>query len=228
MKTGLLERIQALGHWRVVVRPLVPLADTMNFSECFEVVDRNRVALRGWDFPHISRRQDDQGGNSRGEGYVENWCDWQGFHEFWRMYKSGQFLSYSVVHDDSEDDLKLGKPRWLNAVDAVYTVSEFVEFSHRLTNTSLYRDGYEIDISLRNTAGRRLYAGRGRIPFLDEQGSSMETIKMVRRVDPDKIRQGAIATSLSILLDLFDAFGWNPDPSQIRNDQEAFYRREFR
>jgi hypothetical protein len=31
-----------------------------------------------------------------------------------------------------------------------------------------------------------------------------------------------------VLLEVFDAFGWNPNPDQIRADQEALYRREFR
>jgi hypothetical protein len=180
------------------------------------------------DFPHISRRQDDQGGSERGENYFENWCDWQAFAELWRMYRSGQFLSYNAVHGDAEVDPAQSSIRWLNVVDAIYTVSEFVEFAHRLAATGLYRDGYQLDISLRNTGGRRLNAGRGRIPFWDEQSSNADTIKIERQVDPDAMEAGAITTSLSVLIELFDAFGWNPDPNQIRTDQEAFYRREFR
>lgn len=228
MKTGLLERIQALGHWRVVFRPLVPLADRLTFRQCMDTVEQNRVSLRGWDFPHISHRQDDQGGSERGESYYENWCDWSPFIEFWRMYRSGQFLSYNVVHGDAEVDRVQGLGRSLDVVDTIYTISEFVEFAHRLTATGLYRDGYLLDISLRNTDGRRLDAGRGRMPFLDSRTSNACTIQIERRVDPDAVEAGAIATSLTVLLELFDAFGWNPDPNQIRADQEAFYRREFR
>ena len=66
------------------------------------------------------------------------------------------------------------------------------------------------------------------MPFWDDQSSNADTIQIERRVDPDAIEAGAITTSLSVLLELFDAFGWNPDPNQIRADQEAFYRRELR
>jgi hypothetical protein len=228
MKPGLLERIQTLGHWRVVFRPLVPLSNRLTFRECADAVEQNRVSLRGWDFPHVSHRQDDQGGSERGDGYLENWCDWYLFLEFWRMYRSGQFLSYNAVHGDSEVDLAQGSVRWLNVVDTIYTVSEFVEFAHRLACTGLYRDGYLLDISLRNTDRRRLDAGRGRMPFMDNQSSNADMIQIERRVDLDAVEAGAMETSLSVLIELFDAFGWKPDPNQIRADQEAFYRREFR
>ncbi len=228
MKDGLLERISELGHWRVIFRPLVPLAELLSFRDCADLVERNRVSLRGWDFPHISHRQDDQGGTERGNSYVESWCDWQSFLEFWRMHRSGQFLSYNAVHGDAEAVEDGHGVRWLNVVETIYTVSEFVEFAHRLARAGTYRDGYLLDISLRNTAGRRLNAGRGRMPFWDNQSSNAATIQIERRVDPDAIEAGAIPTSLGVLLELFDAFGWNPDANQIRGDQEAFYRREFR
>lgn len=228
MKDGLLDRIRALGYWRVVYRPLVPLIAPLSYKECHELVDRNRVSLRGWDFPHISRRQDEQGGTERGNDYFEAWCDWQSFLEFWRMHRSGQFLSYNVVHGEI-DRIEAGHDvRSLNVIDAIYSVTEFVEFAHRLARVGTYSDGYHLDISLQNSAGRRLDAGRGRMPFWDDQKSNVPSIRIERRVDPEAIKAGAIFTSLSVLLELFDAFGWNPDEKQILNDQEAFYRRDHR
>jgi hypothetical protein len=228
MKDGLLERIRELGHWRLVVRPLSPLAERLSLRECLELVERNRVSLRGWDFPHISHRQDNEGGTERGREYVESWCDWQWFLEFWRMHRSGQFLAYNVLQGEAEAVENQDGVRWLNVVDTIYTISEFVEFAHRLANVGTYRGGYLLDLSLRNTGGRRLSAGRGRMPFWDDQSTNAETIQIERRVDADAVEAGAISTSLDVLLELFDAFGWNPDRNQIRADQEAFYRREFR
>lgn len=66
------------------------------------------------------------------------------------------------------------------------------------------------------------------MPFWDDQSSNAEMIEIERQVGLESVEAGAIATSLGVLLELFDAFGWNPDPNQIRADQEAFYRREFR
>lgn len=228
MKDGLLERIRRFGHWRVVLRPLVPLADPLTFQKCADTVEQNRVSLRGWDYPHVTRRNDDQGGSGRGENYFESWCDWDLFVEFWRMYRSGQFLSYNVVHGDINSSPERRDIRYLNLVETIYTVSEFVEFAHRLAIRGLYRDGYQLNLSLRNTRGRQLNAGRLRMPFWDDQSSNAEMIEIERQVGLESVEAGAIATSLGVLLELFDAFGWSPDPNQIRADQEAFYRREFR
>ena len=89
MKAGLLDKIQSFGHWRVNLRPITPLDPQLTFQQCLELVRDNAVSIRGWDFPHVSNRQDDEGGWSRGDGFHENWCNWYGFYEFWHMYKSG-------------------------------------------------------------------------------------------------------------------------------------------
>ena len=226
MKDGLLERIEGVGHWRLVLRPLAPLPDPLSFHACRGLVPRARVSIRGWDLPHIGRREDDQGGSERGEDYYENWCDWHTQVEFWRMFRSGQFVSYNALDDDLErragDDV-----RRLNVVGAIYSVTEFVEFAHRLAEVGPYRSGYGLDLSLRNTRGRYLEAGRGRMPFLDFHRVGGENVRIDRRVEPAAIAEGAIATSLSVLLELFDVFGWNPSRNQIRSDQEKFYRRDF-
>ena len=78
MKNGLLEKIQSVGHWRVNFRPLVPLGETLSFQQCSELVREHSVLIRGWDYPHIPKRQDDESGFGSGEGFYEGWCDWWG------------------------------------------------------------------------------------------------------------------------------------------------------
>lgn len=229
MKDGLLERIRSNGHWRVVLRPLFPMKERLSFQQCAAEVERARVSIRGWDYPHISRRQDEQGGEERGADYHENWCDWHTQVEFWRMYRSAQFLSYNALDDDLEDNPgRQGGGRYLNVIGAIYAITEFAEFAHRLAIGGLYSEGLSLVVALKNTRGRFLQAGRGRMPFLNARRTQAETISIERRVDSSMIADGAIPISLSILLELFDNFGWNPDANQIRADQEAFYRREWR
>jgi hypothetical protein len=228
MRDGHIERVRSLGHWRLVLRPIVPLEATLSFHQCQEIVEHNRVSIRGWDFPHFSYRVDAEGGFERGENFFSCWCDWLPFLEFWRMYRSGQFLSYNAVHSDAESFGRPDAVRYLDALATIYTVTEFVEFGQRLANAGIYREGYDIELSLRNTTGRRLSAGRGRMPFWHNQGTIAENLNFTRRVEVGELSAGAIPVASSILIELFDAFGWTPDESQIRADQEAFYRREFR
>ena len=100
------------------------------------------------------------------------------------MYRSGQFLSYNAVHGEAAVSNEQGDVRWFNVIETIYTISEFVEFAHRLAVTGLYRDGYQLDISLRNTRGRRLSAGRGEDALLGRP-------EQQRRHDPDRTPGGS-------------------------------------
>lgn len=229
MKDGLLERIRSFGHWRVNLRPLRPIAEKLSLRQCHDEVDRARVSIRGWDFPHMNGRDDDMGGTERASDYYENWCDWHSQIEFWRMYRSGQFLAYKALHEDTAGPQGLrADARVLDVIDAVYTISEFIEFGHRLSANGLYADGFEAIVSLEGSDNRPLWAGPRRMPFFDALTTRSPSVRVERTIGPADLQDGAIEPALAILLELFDRFGWNPDPHQIRSTQESFYRRDFR
>jgi hypothetical protein len=221
MKNGLLEKIRGMGHWRVNIRPKLPLKDGLSFARCQEVVEQSRVSLRGWDYPHLSRRNDEEGGSERAGDYLEYWCDWHGQVEFWRMYKSGQFVSYSALNDDSEGPHGAGVA--LSVLDAIYTVSEFLEFAGRFIN-HMQIEGVALHMSLIGTRGRQLTVPPMRMPFLDARVTGADAIELARDVSRGDVTN-EIATK--VLLELFDHFGWNPDPAMIQADQEKLYRRQF-
>lgn len=227
MRNGLIEDIRSIGHWRVNIRPLQPLVDNLSFQKCFEEVDRARVSIRGWDYPHINHRQDDTGGNGRGDCYAESWTSWPRQFEFWRMYRSGQFLSYNTLRDDVEQQRGIHGVRVIATRDAIYSITEFIEFTHRLFVNGLYRDGVSIDISLNNTANRQLWAGANRMPFLPARQTGADTINIKKVLSPTDLEGGAVEIALEILMEFFDYFGWNPQRAQIRSDQDNFYRRIF-
>ena len=224
MKAGLLEKIQSIGHWRVNFRPATPLDTQLSFQQCFELVRDNAVSIRGWDYPHLSHRQDDEGGSSRGQGFYENWCDWWGFHEFWHMYKSGQFLSYNALREDTKEE---GRRGTLSILNAIYTMTEFIEFAYRLHKAGPYGEGVGITIELRNTASRILDVGPSRMPFFDRKETGADTISLERKLSAAQIGDDHQAIAIDLVLELFDYFGWNPSREQITADQAKFYRRDF-
>ena len=228
MKEGLLEKIQEFGHWRVNFRPLRELLQPLTLGRCRELVQLSAVSIRGWDFPHISRRNDDSGGSANGDGFVENWTDWSGFFEFWRMYKSGQFLSYIALREDTRPD-EHGNPQVpvLNHVATIYSITEFVEFIHRLHSHGLYEGGAQFSLELRNANKRVLTAGRFRVPFFDRYATGADILKLESRLSPQQCSEGHRDLAAELCLELFDSFGWNPAKSQIEADIDAFYRREW-
>lgn len=229
MKSGLLEAIQEMAYWRVLIRPAIPLDEQLLFKECLEFVNTSKVSVRGWDYPHIEQqRLDGRGGIGRGEDFYESWTDWEGFREFWRMYRSGQFLSYNLLHGEVGMYGQEGGQRIVLSVDTVYSVSEYVEFAQRLAKNVPLKGGYVLTVSLRNAAGYRLSAGSGRMPFLDARVNHCQDLTVSRKISSSEMTKGTVEIANGVLLEIFDYFGWNPDANQIKNDQEAFFRREFR
>lgn len=229
MKEGLLERIRSFAYWRVNLRPLQPLADKLSLRQCLEETDRARVSIRGWDFPHMSSREDQSSGVVRAADYLENWCDWHTQIEFWRMYRSGQFLAYKALYDDVAGPQGMrAEGRVVGIMDAIDTITEFIEFGHRLHTNGLYEHGFEAIISLEGSQDRGLWVGPSRMPFFMPMEAKTPTIRVERVLDPTPLSSGAIDNALSILIEFFEYFGWSPDPNQIRADQEKFYRRDFR
>ena len=75
-------------HWRVVVRPNEFDAERIpSLADCWSTVERSRVALRGWDYPHI-----DHENQAGGEDWIASWIHWGLYIEYWRLFQSGQFV----------------------------------------------------------------------------------------------------------------------------------------
>lgn len=226
MKNGLIDKIKSHTHWRCNIRPMTPLRSELSLGDCQQLVENARVSMRGWDFPHIEHGTTDHGGLSRTETYFENWTDWYTQTEFWRMYKSGQFLAYKLAIEESEPEYKKQGPI-LETVDAIYTIAEFVEFCYRLTGNEVHSAGVHLNVQLNNTSGRQLWAGKGRVPFFVRKQTDAQSISVSGEImqKPDKSEPND--ASIDMLLRFFDHFGWYPDRSQIRAELDNFYSRRF-
>jgi hypothetical protein len=228
MKEGLLDIIRSAGYWRINIRPNRIPAKAMLLGDCRDIVKRASVSIRGWDFPHINLRNDTDGGYSTEDTYFENWTHWNGFNEFWRMYASSQFLSYVALREDTKPS-EHGNPKLpvLNTIGTVYQITETLEFCHRLFENGLYEVGAVLKLSLVNSRGRVLTPGPYRIPFFDQKMSNSERIDLSIDLSADQLHEGYLDAAIELCVRLFDKFGWNPDPTQIKADQERFLRRDF-
>jgi hypothetical protein len=109
-------------HWRVTIRPADYSPELIQtLRSCFDVVEKCKVSLRGWDYPHLSRRPNERG---QGENWVASWSTFMGHVEYWRLYQSGQFLSLFAVREFSEKEfgehlrqITLGHLRHVSGVD---------------------------------------------------------------------------------------------------------------
>jgi hypothetical protein len=231
MMDGLLEKIQAIGYWRVNIRPTVIPVEKLSFADCEGAVDRSRVELRGWDFPHVSRRQDPTHGHARAGEFVENWIDWEVHVEFWRMYRSSQFITYRALWEDLDKDRHNGRQRPADKVlsvgSAIYTFTEVVEFLYRLYQNGHYALGAQVSITLGGAPQRHLWINDpNRMPFSDEKVAGADTIEVVREFDIGSLQSADHGRSLEMVRELFEHFGWDVAASTIVDQQARFLRRQ--
>ena len=225
MKDGLVERIRNYGHWRINFRPLSAPRERLLLGQCRDLVEKTSVSIRGWDFPNISRGNADEGQYSKPADYVENWTDWHGYSEFWRMYPSTQFIAYSVLREDTmPEDYGSPRKRIILFVNVIYYITEVIEFCHRLLNNGLYKDGVRVDISLNNTKGRILSAGHDRMPIYPAKETNAERIQTSKDLAPEQLAEAHREIAINFCVEIFDRFGWNPDATQLQAEQERFYR----
>lgn len=221
---GLLEKIKSVGFVRVVIRPTV-LPESLTIKTAREVVKNASVSLRGWDYPHIASRNDAHGGYEHHAEYAQEWCDWYHHVEFWRMYKSGQFLHYKALREDLSKDGNVPEGRVLAVGSFIYMITEITEFAHRLRAAGLYKEGATIQISLSNARGRRLWVeDPNRMDFVYPMVTSSESIAVERSIRTSGLLLGdPKEISLPIIAEFLDAFGWTPPPDLISSQQNELY-----
>lgn len=229
-------------HWRVNYRPSSYVADRLpTLSECFAVIQKTRVALRGWDFPHVSSRQSE---HDRGDSWIAGWNDFRGHIEYWRFYQSAQFLYLGTVreiteaawtpklreamrfHADSNVDID-AVPGFLSLTNSIYNITEYFEFAARLAQSQTYVDPVTISISLNGVAGFMLAADENKMwssDFVARRGD----LKYETTLAPAELVASAAEHAVTCTVWLFERFGWlNPNVDAIRTDQQKLLTRQY-
>lgn len=229
MNDPTLDKIKSRGYWRINFQPVTVKALTL--SECEEIIRKNSVKIRGWDYPHFPQRSDDTTGLSRAQNYCQGWINWWAHKELWRMYKSGQFIHYmALIEDWFEEDgwfselAKQVKPMTtLNVIGSVeYQTAEIFEFLSRLSTTGLYDDGVNISISLHNLQNRILrIEDNMRVPFHSEKKTIATEFKYSKKLSKFEIVGKTKDLATEISLEIFDMFGWQSKPI-VESDISGF------
>ena len=224
-------------HWRVVVRPASYSAERIgSLSECFELIRRNKLSLRGWDFPHLWRE-----GKGQGNDWVASWGTFEEHQEYWRFHQSGQFLDLFCVREtDAVWSKKLAEQSrfhrsdgpldwdsvrgYLSLVNTIYIVTEVFEFAARLSQHDAFDDRVVVGLHLQGieqfvltTTFERSW--RCRLCTEDRLGKVWE----LPRAD---LISDTPSHSLKACLWLFERLGWlDPPEVVIQKEIDDFLHR---
>src|ERR671931_2326189 len=84
-------------HWRVNIRPVIYQEELIpSLAKCFETVEQTKVRLRGWDYPHLSTKNNQR---CQGVNWAGSWSNFMGHNEYWRFYQSGQFIHLFSIRE---------------------------------------------------------------------------------------------------------------------------------
>lgn len=149
---SIVKNIKEGPYWRVNIRPLKFIKERIkSLSEIRNYLEQCKVSLRGWDFPHIDHKN-----TTNGQDWVQSECEFNDIKEFWRFYKSAQFIHYFSVYEDyymkSKPNRSLSQNNsfsgYLDIFVTLYRMTEIYEFAMRLAQKGVYENGIYISITL--------------------------------------------------------------------------------
>jgi hypothetical protein len=210
------------GYRRVIVRPATFQADRVGkkLSQLEEIARRCSIMIRGWDFPHVSDRED----FDRGHDWIGQHILW-GFHrELWRLYVSGQFTFYGALWEDWLDTSHWGReppPGWqpgkeLRPASALYTYVETFEFAAKLAVTPAGADEMVVDTTLFGLKGRRLVSEPHRLPFRRELRATIDNFPYRQSFSRESLIAAPREHAMDAAIDLFQRFGWDTDRGHLQ------------
>ncbi len=238
MRDELIETIKSRGYWRINFQP-TGQPQSLTLRECEDLIAKNHVRLRGWYYPFYGHGSANNHGIENHNTFCQGWIDSGEFKEFWRMYKSGQFLHYTVVHEDWMNadtegvrfhDLNIEPGKYLNFIGSLtYFITEIMEFLSRLHRSGMYREGVTFNLSLHNTRGRELTSFEAFRHLSFPKATQAETIEFKKTYTPKELDEAARDLAIEPILHFFELFNF-ADVSVdqvIKKDQEGLYGGKF-
>jgi hypothetical protein len=224
-------------YWTVLFRPESYDAELIpTLTDCIKLVEKSRVQLRGWDFPHLSHREEDR---SHGSSWVGSWANFMGGIEYWQLFQSGQFAHFAAVreavksswradlqeaamsHLPSREDIDWDAvPGFISLVNLIYTVTEYFEFAARICQAGVYRGGLDFSLELTGIKGFVLTTDGDRA-WSGYRPATDDSLRKTWRLSSEKLIAGSAEHSLKAIVWLCECFGWmSPNTEAIRRDQE--------
>ncbi len=229
-------------HWRVNFRSIPYKGKAaISLKECNEIIQKNKVSLRGWDYPHIDPKN-----KAHGNNWVASWTIFNGHVEYWRFYQSTQFIHLFSVLETTRPEWKakideamewhLGYrkdidwnsvPGYFSIINFLYTVTEIYEFATRLCQSEIYKDKLNIDIQLNNIHGFMLAADKNR-RWDQDYHSDEDTLLFNKEYIADDMIVFSHKYALDTVIHFFERFGWlSPTESLLKEEQDKFLRGKF-
>jgi hypothetical protein len=234
MNESLIETIKSRGYWRINFQPTGNPSE-LSLGECKNLIEQNQVSLRGWSYPFFFHGDAPHYGFENHNNFFQGWINKGDYKEFWRIYKSSQFLHYSAVNEDwwtpetrgqrfHDTDVEPGTI--LNFVGSLnYYITEIMEFLTRLHKSGLYQEGVKVNISLNNTRGRKLTSFEFMRDLSFPKITAVDNIVFEKILHPQELVKPAPDIAIEPLLHFYELFNFGDVSVELllKKDQQTLY-----
>ena len=231
-------------HWRVNFRPNLYNEELIkSLGECFGIIEKTKLSLGGWDYPFLGLDQTEKG---QGSNWVASWVDFGGNREYWRFYRSGQFIHLFSINEaisprwskkiktDMQSKLYyMDRVNWdeipgfILVASIINKITEIYEFVARLCEKQIYTGKLNIRIELKGIKGfvlAPLSDRHWRGFYKADEGK----LSIANEYESDHLMANCRDESLKAIVWFFERFGWfSPPIDVIRHDQENFLAGKF-
>lgn len=230
MSAEIITKLAARGYWRAEIRPADYVERRLgSLGELQRAIEKARVELRGWDFPHIGKAW----GLPDNQKSVGVDTDWSAHVETWRAFLSGQFVFRGGIWTDWMDQHHFGQPdrRWkpgttLPIVSTLWSLTECFEFAARYSQTSAGGDPMFIDVSFHGLKGRVLFGDHERRVWFDSYGPALlNEFAFSRTLPRTELLSTAAELARTAATELFAAFGYEAHPGLLEEVQKELLSR---
>lgn len=217
-----LQKIRALAHWAVRIVPETSGERVNTLKELEDAVQTCSVSLRGWDYPHYDLHTLCE----RSSDYIEQSIEWDGIGEFWRAYKSGQFLSFCAFYEDRKYNRKTAgsgdsrdEIRWLNVEDSVHRLAEIFEFASRWATRQSFSGKTSVICRLNGLAGRKLFLSPARRGSIRTKDATQDNWEFAQDYDTADLVSSPFTLAIEPAVRLLEIFGLDIADSTVEDIQ---------
>jgi len=232
--------IEESPHWHVMFRPEAYESNRIpTLTDCVRLVQKARVQLRGWDFPHMASETSMNNGFVRGSHWIGSSANFMGNIEYWRLFQSGQFTHFALVREAVSPEWRaklkqdtmnhLGRgfdidwdsiPGFISLTNLIYTVTEYFEFAARVCQAGVYRGGLDVSLEVNGINGFVLTTDFSRL-WSEFRRATDASFSNRWRLSSDQLVAASADCSRNAIMWLCECFGWiSPNADSIRKDQE--------
>lgn len=212
--------LKSSAHLRFEWRPNKYQADRAErLQKLRQVIESSIVRARGWDFPHVERTD----GFEASARYIGSWNEHLNQKEYWRLYRSYQFVSLARLREsvigasawyNNSWQMRVFSPfgendpdtQFVDFVNTIWSIAERIDFAHRLTKATEVPSCLLV-LSLRNVKGVHLLAEPNR-PLSGAYISASPDIEYSRAVEAAGLISDWKGIAASCAVTIVEKFGF--------------------